>query len=417
MRGWFRTPVFYGWWMVSAASVLQFMQSALLQQSFGAYMAVLRDEMGWSKTSLSAAAVIQQVESAILGPVQGWFVDRFGPQWMIRIGIVLFGTGFMLVSRVQTLYGFYGAFVVMALGSGLCGFFPLTVALLHWFERKRARALSAMQLGYAVGGMAVPVIAWSLITFGWRATAFASGVFIIAVGLPLSTIIKRRPEDHGEVVDGIREPVAEAAKNPAPAPDFTAREAVRTPAFLFISLGHGFALFVVSAVMVHAITHLKEGLGYGIGEASLIIGLMTLCQAAGILLSGFIGDRFDKCTVSAVCMLFHMVGMLLLTYAASIAMLIGFAVLHGVSWGTRGPLMQAIRADYFGRSSIGMIMGLSSIIVLLGQVSGPLIAGVLADYTGDYEVGFTVLALLAGAGSMFFFLAKKPKRPTQTATT
>jgi MFS family permease len=403
--------IFYGWWLVSAASVLQFMQSALLQQSFGAYVAVLRDEMGWSKTSLSAAAVIQQVESAILGPIQGWFVDRFGPQWMIRIGIVLFGLGFMLLSRVESLPGFYGAFVVVALGSGMSGFFPLTVALLHWFEKKRARALSAMQLGYAVGGMAVPIIAWLLVTFGWRATAFGSGVFIMAVGLPLSTFIKRRPEDHGETVDGLP-PAAASEKAERPAErDFSAGEAIRTPAFWLISLGHGFALLIVSAVMVHAITHLKEGLGYGLGEAALIIGLMTLCQGAGILISGFVGDRFDKCRVSAVCMLFHMVGMLLLTFAFSTVMLLGFAVLHGISWGMRGPLMQAIRADYFGRSSIGMIMGLSSMIVLLGQVSGPLIAGILADYTGDYQVGFTVLSLLAGAGSMFFFLAKKPPRP------
>jgi MFS family permease len=37
--------------------------------------------------------------------------------------------------------------------------------------------------------------------------------------------------------------------------------------------------------------------------------------------------------------------------------------------------MQAIRADYFGRSSFGMIMGLSSVVILLGQVGGPMVAG------------------------------------------
>ena len=89
-------------------------------------------------------------------------------------------------------------------------------------------------------------------------------------------------------------------------------------------------------------------------------------------------------------------------------MLIGFAVLHGTFWGLRGPLMQAMRADYFGRTSIGLIMGLSSIIVLVGQVSGPLLAGVLADATGNYRAGFTVLALLAGVGSVFFLLAQRP---------
>ncbi len=415
MRNRFKEPIFYGWWMVSAAFGMQFIQSGLLQQSFGAYVAVLSEELGWSKTALSGAAVIQQAEGALLGPIQGWFVDRFGPQGMIRAGVVIFGAGFIVLSQVDTLAGFYAAFVVVALGAGLCGFFALSVSIINWFERDRARALSTMSLGFALGGTLVPFVAWSLQAFGWRQTALASGVLIIAAGLPLSMVIRRRPEDHGEVVDGVRAAASGVSVAGAPrrsaARDFTAREALRTPAFWYISLGHGFALFAVSAVMVHAITHLKEGLGYSIGAASLAIGLTTLFQVVGILVSGVTGDRLDKRLLAAACMIFHMGGLLLLTYAVSLAMVVGFALLHGLAWGLRGPLMQAIRADYFGRTAIGMITGLSSMIVLVGHMSGPLIAGVLADATGNYRAGFTVLALLSGLGSVFFLLAKPPGPP------
>ena len=65
----------------------------------------------------------------------GWLLDRFGPQVFIRAGIVVFGLGLMLLSQVDSLAGFYAAFVVIALGSSLAGFFPLNVALIHWFER------------------------------------------------------------------------------------------------------------------------------------------------------------------------------------------------------------------------------------------------------------------------------------------
>jgi MFS family permease len=110
-------------------------------------------------------------------------------------------------------------------------------------------------------------------------------------------------------------------------------------------------------------------------------------------------------------MLMHMAGLLLLTYAIVLPMIIGFAVLHGVAWGLRGPFMQALRADYFGRSAIGMILGLSYTIIIIGQVGGPMIAGIFADLTGNYRAGFTVVALLAGLGSLFFLLAKRPARP------
>jgi hypothetical protein len=50
-------------------------------------------------------------------------------------------------------------------------------------------------------------------------------------------------------------------------------------------------------------------------------------------------------------------------------------------------------------------------IVVLGQIGGGMISGILADATGNYRAGFTVVALLAGLGSIFFMLAKKPAQP------
>ncbi len=412
--------LFYGWYMVAAGSGLQFLQSGLMTQSFGAYLAVLQAERGWSKTALSGAAALQQMESAILGPVLGWFIDRFGPQGMIRAGIVVFGVGLMLLSFTDSLIAFYAAFVVIALGASLCGFFPVNVALIHWFERWRARALSSLSLGIAFGGISVPLVAWSLQANGWRATAFVSGIIAIVVGLPLAMVFKRRPEDHGMVADGIVKPANPESRVDIEKDgrrDFTAREALRTPAFWLLSLGHGFALLVVHAVSVHAIAHMHQGLGYTVAQASLVYTLLTLSQIGGVVIGWLIGDRYDKRLIAGGCMLGHMAGLLLLTYAgtaavpASTSMVLAFAVLHGAAWGLRGPFMQALRADYFGRSAIGMILGLSVMIIVVGQVGGPMVAGILADATGNYRAGFTILALLAGVGSLFFFFARKPERP------
>jgi sugar phosphate permease len=409
--------------MVGAGCGLQVLQAGLLHHAFGGYLAVLQDDRGWNKTQLSGAAALQQMESAIIGPALGWIMDRFGPQGLIRLGVVMFGLGFMVLSFIDTLLEFYAAFIVIALGSSMCGFFPINVALINWFERWRARALSALSLGLAVGGISVPIVGWSLVHFGWRATAFGSGVFAIAAGLPLAMVMRRRPEDHGETVDGV--PYVSSGSEKAPQEsnsgtrDFTAREALRTPAFWLLSLGHGFALLVVGAVNVHAIAHLKESLAYTVSTAALVITLVTLFQIGGVMLGWVIGDRFEKRLIAAACMLMHCLGLLSLTYAGNAASttlwVIAFAALHGVAWGLRGPFMHAIRADYFGRSAIGMILGLSFMIIVIGQVGGPMIAGMLADVTGNYRTGFTVLALLAGVGSMFFVLAKRPAPPLRSA--
>ncbi len=415
--------VFYGWWIVGAGFGIQALVSALLLQGYGAYVVLLRQEFGWSKTMLSAAYSMSRAESGMLGPVQGWLIDRFGPRASMRAGMVIFAVGFMLFSQVHSPVTFFLTFFLMSVGSSVAGFLPVTVAIVNWFRRRRAFALSLGAIGWAVGGLLTPLVVWSLESFGWRATAFGSGVVVLLVGLPLSQVVRHRPEPYGYRPDGdpAEEPVADGASDAgevpgraAQVPDFTAREAMRTPAFWFISLGHASALLVVSAVMVHLVVHVHEGLGYTLGQAAAIVALMTAMQVVGQVVGGFLGDRVSKRTIAVACMASHATGLLVLASATALWMVIAFTVLHGVAWGTRGPLMQAIRADYFGRASFGAIMGWSSMVVMFGNMAGPLVAGILADQTGSYTAGFRVLAVLAGLGSFFFVLARRPAPPRGT---
>ena len=403
--------IFYGWRIVMAGGALQFLQSLLLNQAFGVYLAVLVEERGWSKTAVAGAAALKSTEVAVLGPVLGWAVDRYGARDIVRAGIVLFGLGFVLLGQIETLMGFYGAFVIVALGSSMFSNSIVGVAIIHWFEKRRARALSALQGGAAVGGLFVFLVAASIQAYGWRATAVGSGIIAIVAGWPLASMIRSRPQDHGETVDGVppapREEGARLATTPL-RDGMSAREALRTSAFWLLAAGHGFALFAVSAVNVHAVTHIKEGLGYTLGMATLAFTMVTVGQFGGVMAGWVIGDRFQKRYVAAVCMAMLAIGLLMLTYATGPVVLVIAALIHGIAWGLRGPFMQAMRADYFGRHSIGMIIGLSSMIIVLGNIAGPILAGAFADWTGNYRLGFTLLAILSGLGSLFFLMAKPP---------
>lgn len=411
--------VFFGWYIVGAAAFIQLLQNGLLMQAYGTYIPVLREEFGWSSTALAAAFSLQRVESGLLGPLQGWMLDRWGPQRVITIGMIIFGCGFMLFSQINSLMTFYAAFIVMAIGASLSGFMSLTTTIVNWFERRRATAISFTQVGMSLGGLAVPIVAWSLVAFGWRSTSFASGVIILVVGLPLSRMMRHKPELYDMLPDGdSAEEIAEREERMANAPggvgrrfDFTARQALRTRAFWFIGFGHALAVLVVSAVMVHLVVHLTEGMNFSLRGASVIVAFMTAVTMAGQIVGGILGDRFNKRVICTIAMFGHAGGLLALAYGGSLIWVIVFALAHGTAWGMRGPLMQAIRADYFGRASFGQIMGFSSMITMLGMMSGPIIAGVLADRLGNYQLGFTVLAIMAAFGSVFFIFGTKPTPP------
>ena len=413
-----RERIFYGWWVVGAGFGLEALIGSLFFYAYGAYVVLLREEFGWSRTLLSAAFALARAESAVLGPIQGWLTDRFGPRVLIRTGMVILGVGFMLFSRINSPVTFFLTFFVMAVGAGLGGYLPITVAIVNWFRRRRAQALSLSSVGMAMGGLMTPLVAGLMLQVGWRWTAFLSGVVIIVAGLPLAQLMRHRPEAYGWRVDGDAADAAPAAAAAARLPadvDFTARQALRTRAFWLISAGHGSALLVVSAVMVHMVVHVTERLGISLAQAAGVVSLITISQIAGQLSGGWAGDRFSKRAIVVGCMVGHAAALLLLAYATTYWMVVVFAMLHGLAWGTRGPLMAAIRADYFGSGSFGMISGISSMVVMLGMIAGPLVAGILADRTGSYVMGFTVLAVLAALGSIFFLLARRPDAAGRSA--
>lgn len=384
----------------------------LLTQSYGNYMVMLQREFAWSATTLSAAYSLVRVEGGLLGPLQGWLIDRYGPRTNIRAGIVVLGVGFLLFSRVQTLSQFFTAFVMMAVGAAFTGIMPLSVTIVSWFQRARSRALSVLMAGVSAGGLLVPLSALAMERWGWRATAAGSGLLCLTGGLALTRVFHHRPEDIGESIDGATTGRTPAVRNGAPSGDadveYSARQALRTLAFWTISLGHACALLIVSTVMVHLVPHLSVTLGYPLAQASLGLLLVTSMHFIGILAGGVLGDRYNKRLLAVACGTVHGIALLILAFATSWFTVVVFAVLHGLAWGVRGPLMQAIRADYFGRQSYGKILGFSSMLIMFGSMGGPLITGVLFDHFGGYRPALTIMAVAGPLCAIFFALARPP---------
>src|SRR2546426_2099292 len=119
------------------------------------------------------------------------------------------------------------------------------------------------------------------------------------------------------------------------------------------------AFSMARAETVHLVVHLTERLGYSLQQAAAVVAMMTVLQVVAQLGGGWAGDRFNKRAIVVGCMVAHAAGMLLLASATTFAAVGAFALLHGLAWGIRGPLMSAIRADYFRSAAFGPITGIS----------------------------------------------------------
>ena len=409
-----KNQLFFGWWIVLGSYVVQVLNGALLFHAFSAYILPLQAEFGWSRASVSGVFSMVRAESGILGPLQGWLIERCGPKIMMQVGIAFFGAGYIYFSHIDSLWDFYLSFALIALGSSLGGFIPISATITHWFARQRATALGISMTGMGVGGLLVPLVVWSLTHWGWRDTAFFSGLLIFCLGFPATLLMRQRPELYGLRPDGDSAPVEVEGEAPAvEEPRFTAGQALRTPTFWFLSIGHSSALFVVGTVLVHQIPHMVEHIGMSQEAAAGNVTLLLIFMICGQLAGGWIGDRADKRLVMVTCMWMHAVALVLFAFATSQFETTLFAAIHGTAWGVRGTLINAIRGDYFGRASYALISGFASLVIMVGMTTGPLFAGYLHDLTGSYQQAFIVLAGCSALGSLALILARKPAAPNK----
>ena len=393
---------------------------AFVMQAYGAYVAVFREQFGWSSTVLALGFSTIQGTNGVVGPGQGWLTDRFGPRAVIRVGLVLLAGGLMLFSRISELGHLFPVLFVIAVGMSLGGFLSVMVAVVNWFERYRATAISFTTGGFAVGGVLVYFVVLAIDAFGWQTTAFSSGLIVLALGIPAAQLIRPPPRGlrrgrRWHSAPSFRQHLHVVARcyrrGRAAMTGFTVGEALRTSQFWFISLGHGSALLVVSAVMVHLFTHLTESLNYSLTQAGAITVVIPISQVVGTIAGGVLGDRVNKRALGAGAMLTAGCALLVLVVADSIWMIFVFALAHGFAWGVRGPVLLALRADYFGRRDFGKIMGLSQLVMTSGMMGGPIFAGLMRDITGGFETGFVVLSILSLLGALLIVFASKPTRP------
>lgn len=410
---------FLGWDTVVAGGGLQLLQSALFFQSFGVYVVVWADELGWSRGAIASGYALVTLMSGTLGPLHGALLDRFGVRRLVLAGLIVMALGLWTLSAMTTLAMFYAAMLLSGLGLAASGFLSITTAIVPWFVRRRSTALALMSIGISLGGLLVPLVAALVVDLGWRSAMQLSAVLTVSAGVPLALLMRRHPEAYGQRPDGDRlEASAAEAGRAARARrvDHTLREALRTRAFWLLGIGHAAALLVVSAVTVHLVAHVSVGRGFSLQQAATAVALVTLTSAVGQLVGGPLGDRFDKRVIAAGAMLAHGGALLLLSWGPGWFAVTSFAVLHGFAWGVRGPLMGSMRADYFGSTHFGAIMGASMMVFMVGQLVGPVLTGTLADLLGDYRIGFTILAVVASVASLSFWFAVPPSEPRRDDT-
>ena len=404
---------FYGWVIVFVGFVSQLIQG-LMTQGFATYTDLLHTEFGWSRASLAGPRSVTSVENSLLGPVAGFLVDRFGPRMVVGVGVVITGAGLVLLGAVHSLWMYYFSNIVIALGLSLAGMMVVSVAVNNWFRRRATLAQSLMLLGYPLAGMVgVPALVLMQGALGWRAAAIWTGVAVVAVGLPCSTLLRSHPEKFGLLPDGDKPETSgqQSGFRSNLDHDFTLGQAVRTRAFWLIALGWAVCMLATGVVQVHIFLQLEGDVGLARTAVALVWSIASFSNLPSRLLGGILGDRLPKNLILGMSIVLMGGSVFALAVAESFLAAVLFAVPYGIGWGISTPVMNAIQGEYFGRKSQGTIRGWVQVVGLPFAIAGPVVVGLMADSQGSYRWAFIGLSATILAGAALAFLATRPQVP------
>ncbi len=427
------TPFYYGWLVLGLSGAGAFVATAIAGVVLGGVQSYIVDDTGWSRTSIGLAAGVGVWMSGLFAPFAGRLADRYGPRWLMPIGVVVLGVSMLAIGGVNTAWQFFLAAVIGRTISQpfLIGVVPRTMAV-NFFNRRRNIALAITGIYRPISG-ALIIQAFSVIAVfaDWRTAFRYLGIVSLALAIPMLLIMRRRPEDIGLLPDGASPPLRRTplphqphgelvepqtstdgggAQRDRTEISWSAKEALRTQAFWVLAVVTFLEVGATSGLGFSLVPYLKEFAGLTTPQAAGVLSISTF-----LALSSLLWGQLAARLTARWCI----VGALALSAAAALALLrvesLPTAYLFGLLWGLFHSGLEVLRyifmADYYGRDSYGAIAGSMRPFEAGGLGAGQSLGPLIYDFTGSYSLLILSSSALLFLSAALMPLARRPQQP------
>lgn len=391
-------------WVQLALAVIAMMAISSPQYVWTLFTGPLVEATHASLPAVQVTFSILVVLQTWAAPGQGWLIDRFGPRLLVAAGAVLSGLGWVLASRVSSiwaLYASYGLFCGIGTGFVYIGTIGLMV---RWFPERRGFAVGMVAAGYGFGALATtfPIDA-TIRAMGFRGTLAAFGVALGLIGAAAALFLRAPRPD--EVRSG------EELASGAP-PSVMLRSPIFWLMFLMMAMMSTGGLMVVSNFKSFA-TDFGTAKAEVLGAAAVPLALSIDRIANGLTrpFFGWLSDRIGREPTMALA--FALEG-------AAIAMLLvfrqdplAFVILSGLvffGWGEIFSLFPSTLTDTFGERHATTNYGFLYMAQGIGSVLGGPLAASLKGATGSWVPVFAIVIGLDLLTAALALLVLKPLR-------
>ena len=406
--------VFYGWWIVVASVIVMAYVPGVVIYGFTAFFEPIVKEFGWSYAQVSWGASLRGLEVGILAPLVGYLVDRWGTRKLLFGGIIIVATGVFSLSRIHSLGGYYASFVIISIGMSTCVGTVILPTLANWFKKKIGLAIGLVGIGGGLSGLLVPLVTMLIDKYEWRPALIIISISMLVVGIPLSLVIRHKPEPYGYAPDG------EAGISPGKAvisktigvSQIPTSQVLKTRIFWQLAGVSMCYSIVTGSVMTHIMPYFTS-VGISRTFSSTVVLVMALLSIGARIGAGWLGDRVNTKRVYIISFSLMAVGTLFFAYAVQGNMLLIslFILFYGIGSAGNITLRPVILRKYFPGAKFGSILGIADAAMMAGQAGAPL-AGWFYDVGSGYRsiwliyVGVIVIGVI-----LLLTLPKPPKIP------
>ena len=368
--------------------------------TMGLMLRPMADDLSWTRATLSLTVTLFMVVSAVVLPVIGRLVDRYRIRTVLLASVLLSSASVALMSAIQTpvqavvLYG-----VLFALATAGTSIAPIGVMISRWFPEHLGLANSIAISGMGAGQLVIILLLTAqLESIGWR------GAFLVLAGLGLLLIVPLAllsiPEPALPSAETSNEPLGSAKS------ELKASDLLRDSKLWYLLVIYAICGFQDFFVATHVVAFARDQ-GMGAVVSGNLFALMGLVGVAGVLMTGFVSDRFGPMLPTIICFAIRIVLFGLVMVTTSVVAIIGFALVYGFTFWITAPLTIVFVRKYFGTAHLGMLTGIVAMVHHGAGGLGAYAGGIVYDVFGSYQVIFQIMLMVSFAALLTTWLLSR----------
>lgn len=382
---------------------------------FALFMVPLEKALNMTRAQSSLGFSLMLLMEGLLAFFIGRWIDRGHERFIMTAGSIVVALLLLVHSVIDSMLQFYVVWTLLGVAMACTLYPPAFAVLTRRFPNHFRRAIIILSfLGGLASTVFIPLLAWLMEVFDWRATMCVMAALQLIVCAPIHFYLLRGAKSglsSKVAADGLSDLEIAPTLPHSTKSNRSIRQFMLKPVFWQLSSFVVLLMAATSALPAHMVSLMRES---GLGETWAIavpasIGVLQVVGRLGLYL---LEHRIDVHTSNRWVTLLIPLGLfvLIMGHGEVVGCLV-FVVLYGLGNGMLTIVKGTVMAEYVSKAHMGSLNGILGVPMSVARAASPLLMGLMWSPSDGYSYGLWLILIvsLIGVGSLWSAQANAQK--------